>query len=86
MKENPLLTGMIIQLLQDSSIQDPTSDSYEHRIIRDNDFEKIATLISESAPKETAEEILDKHFKPGFFSEFEKCHALKAMEEYSRQK
>lgn len=35
----------ILQLLQDASEQDPTSNSYEQRIIRDNYFEGIADKI-----------------------------------------
>jgi hypothetical protein len=47
----------ILQLLQDSSVQDPSSDSYEQRIIIDSDFEKIADILS-SHPEKGNDDIL----------------------------
>lgn len=39
------MKNKILQLLQDASSPDPTSDTYEQRVIPDNDFGKVAESI-----------------------------------------
>ncbi len=35
----------IINILQDFSVQDPSSNTYEQRMVRDNDFEEVANTL-----------------------------------------
>lgn len=44
------MKNKIIQILSDASEQDPMQDSYEVRVVRDNDFESIAESIVKLSP------------------------------------
>ena len=59
-------------------------DNGERQVdVLNKSIEKYASSLQPKEVQGSAEEILDRHFKDGFFSDFERLHVIGAMHEYA---
>jgi hypothetical protein len=89
------LKSTIVQLLINESIEDPSENSYELRVLRDNDFERVAEMIvsklstqaeeneqpEQGEEKKTAEQVLDDIIPCSYYTPIYPKHATPIHEQ-----